>query len=128
MWAIGNGLFLLWANFFVEQRKNSHAEVVVYNQNGLLILPHWVSSYIIWLEIYWKFEGIDKLKVDIFTGGLDATLSGRFLPLTKALECYGVECKVIVPIDWNYIANKYYKLLMHNLVNNKVSTIKKLNI
>lgn len=44
------------------------------------------------------------MKGDIFAGGLYATLTARILPLAKALEDYGVECKVILPIAWHSIA------------------------
>ena len=44
------------------------------------------------------------MKVDILAGSLDASLTARTLPLSKALESYGVECEVVTPIEWSRIA------------------------
>lgn len=44
------------------------------------------------------------MKVDIFAGGLDATLTGRIQPLSEMLGLCGVDCRVIAPINWAPIA------------------------
>ena len=44
------------------------------------------------------------MKVCVFAGGLGTTLVSRILPLSKALEEYGIESQVITPIAWNSIA------------------------
>jgi len=44
------------------------------------------------------------MKVDIFAGGLGATLTARILLLAKMLRAFGAECNVITPIAWDSIA------------------------
>jgi len=51
------------------------------------------------------------MKVNIFAGGLYTTFTARILPLAKALESFGVKCKVIPPIKW------------HSIVKGKLSNI-----
>ena len=41
------------------------------------------------------------MKIDIFVGGLSATLNARILPLTSVLKKFNVECNIIPPIDWH---------------------------
>ena len=40
------------------------------------------------------------MKIDMFAGGLDATLTARILPLASGLKKFNVECNIIPPIDW----------------------------
>lgn len=45
-------------------------------------------------------QGYFTMKVDVYVGGLGATLSARILPLAHALVTLGVECRLITPINW----------------------------
>jgi glycosyltransferase involved in cell wall biosynthesis len=40
------------------------------------------------------------MKVTVFVERSSATLHARALPIARALEGYGIECKVILPINW----------------------------
>jgi len=44
------------------------------------------------------------MKVHFFVGGIFTTFTARVSPLVGVLESYGVECKIIPPIAWHYIA------------------------
>jgi glycosyltransferase involved in cell wall biosynthesis len=48
------------------------------------------------------------MKVRVFVELSSATLHARALPLAKALEGYGVECKVILPLNWWSIARGFF--------------------
>jgi glycosyltransferase involved in cell wall biosynthesis len=43
------------------------------------------------------------MKVSVFAGGLQTTLTSRILPLAKVLEERGIETEVITPIAWNFL-------------------------
>jgi glycosyltransferase involved in cell wall biosynthesis len=45
------------------------------------------------------------MKINIFAGHGYTTTSSRILPLARALESHGAECKVIMPISWCSIAS-----------------------
>ena len=45
------------------------------------------------------------MKISILPGGLDATFTSRMLPLASVLENFGVECKILRPINWSSFVN-----------------------
>jgi len=48
----------------------------------------------------------------MFTGGLDATLAARILPLANVLKKFNVECNIIPPIDWqSFVKGKLGNIL-----------------
>ncbi|MEM1785870.1 MAG: hypothetical protein QW805_06640, partial [Candidatus Bathyarchaeia archaeon] len=70
------------------------------------------------------------MKVYIFAGGRGATLTSRIMPLANMLKVLGVECKVIVPIAWEFIAKgklgKILSVIMTHSARNYIQTIAEL--
>jgi len=60
------------------------------------------------------------MKVSFLSGELGATFVARILPLAKFLEKYGINCKIISPVNWGSLCKGKLKNILSIILTHKI--------